>query len=243
MNTLIKITLSISLFFLGFNSTYAQWGKDKITGNGNVTTETVSTSDYSKIAGIGSVDVHLERGTEGNIRVTTDSNLQQYVIVEVVDGTLKIRTKKNVYLKTKKGIHVYVPFTDISAVSLTGSGDIDSKDTIQATDFAANVTGSGDVTLDVEAQDISAKVTGSGDLELSGSTDNLEVTVTGSGDFDGGDLQARSTDAKVAGSGDAEVNASEYLKARVSGSGDISYGGNPAKRDTKVAGSGTISSN
>ena len=31
------------------------------------------------------------------------------------------------------------------------------------------------------------------------------------------------------------------LKARVSGSGDISYSGNPTNKDTKVSGSGDIS--
>ncbi|MGV6832311.1 MAG: GIN domain-containing protein, partial [bacterium] len=49
------------------------------------------------------------------------------------------------------------------------------------------------------------------------------------------------TVVSVAGSGDAEVVCRESLKARVAGSGDIEYKGNPAKEDTKVSGSGSIS--
>ena len=48
-------------------------------------------------------------------------------------------------------------------------------------------------------------------------------------------------EAVVSGSGDIQVTASQSLKARVSGSGDISYRGNPEKQDFKTSGSGDIS--
>ena len=44
------------------------------------------------------------------------------------------------------------------------------------------------------------------------------------------------------GSADIKVTATEMIKARVSGSGDIRYKGNPKKIDTKTSGSGDISS-
>jgi len=44
----------------------------------------------------------------------------------------------------------------------------------------------------------------------------------------------------VAGSGDIRIYCNGVLKARVAGSGDIKYKGNPSKEDTKVAGSGDI---
>ena len=71
----------------------------------------------------------------------------------------------------------------------------------------------------------------------------LEVKVSGSGDFMGSRLKSNNTQAYVSGSGDAEVNASKSIKARVNGSGDIEYSGNPETSDTKVVGSGSISSN
>ncbi len=242
MNKLAKFTLAVSLIIFGCGDMMAQWG-EKVVGNGNVTTRTVNTDNYDAIKGIGSMDVHLQKGSEGTITVKTDENLQEYVIVEVENGALKIRTKKNTYLKTKKGIHVYVPFDDISEVSLTGSGDIDTEDTINSDELEINITGSGDVNLAVAANSVEATVTGSGDIEVTGNTTDLKVRVTGSGDFDGDGLRSENTNATVSGSGDASVYASKYLKARVSGSGDIEYDGNPEKRDTKVSGSGSISSN
>ena len=214
-----------------------------MVGNGNVTTNTVSTADYSAIKGIGSIDIHLEKGTEGNIRVETDSNLQEYVEIEVEDGALKISTRRNVSLKSKKGIHVYVPFMDIEAISVTGSGDIDSKDTVKEDELKIRVTGSGDVKLAVDTNELEVKITGSGDVMVSGRSKDLEISITGSGDFEGNSLSAETAKAKVSGSGNASVNVSDYLNARVFGSGNINYAGNPDKRDTKVSGSGRISSN
>jgi len=241
MNTLVKSVLVITLFIFGVTDVSAQWGK-KVVGNGNVTTRTVNTGSYDAVKGVGPMDIHLEKGSEGNISVSAEDNLHEYVIVEVKDNTLIVRIKKNTNLRTKKGIHVTVPFQDISGVSLTGSGDIDTKDTIESDNLKIGVTGSGDVDLNVIASDLKVKVTGSGDIVLSGRTNDLEVRISGSGDFKGFDLDAQNTDASVSGSGDARVVAKSSLKARVNGSGDITYKGSPGQSDTKTSGSGDISS-
>jgi hypothetical protein len=136
-----------------------------------------------------------------------------------------------------------IPFESIDRVSLTGSGDVWSDDTIKENDFEVIVSGSGDMKFNVETEALESTITGSGDITLSGSTNYLETSVTGSGDFHGFELQANQTDATVTGSGDIEVVANTMLKARVTGSGDIDYHGNPDKEDIKVLGSGDITGN
>ena len=244
MNTLVRLTLTFTMIFLGSVEGIAQkWGKNaKITGNGNITTVSVSTSDYDAVEVAGFMDVILESGAEGKITVTTDENVQPYVIVESNGGLLTIKIKNHISIKTNKGIKITVPFSDLNKVKLSGSGSIKGNDTIKTDSFDASVTGSGDVILKVAANTLDAKVTGSGDLELSGSATDLEVKVTGSGDFVGGDLSSENTQAYVSGSGDIEVNAKNSIKARITGSGGIKYSGNPAKSDTKVSGSGKIQS-
>ena len=77
-------------------------------------------------------------------------------------------------------------------------------------------------------------------MTIKGKTNNLNARVVGSGDFHGFSLEANNTVVSVTGSGDAEVVSNEIIKARVTGSGDIEYRGNPSKEDTKVSGSGSI---
>ena len=163
--------------------------------------------------------------------------------MEANNGTLTIKVKNKVNIQTKKGVHITVPFKDLNRVSLTGSGDVLTSDVIKSEAFETELTGSGDMILEVDATTVDAKITGSGDLELSGKTIELEIKVTGSGDFSGKGLNAQNTQVYVSGSGDAIVYASKSLKARVNGSGDVNYYGNPETTDSKVTGSGDIESN
>lgn len=219
------------------------WGGKKVKGNGNVTTETRNTSDYDGIKCAGSMDYILVAGTEGKIKLEGESNLLKHIITEVKGNNLIVKVEKGVNLKPSwnKTIKITIPFKDISKVSLAGSGDLWNEDKITASDFGVSLAGSGDVVLNVDAKNIGASLAGSGDLTLKGKTTDFTAKLAGSGDVHAFGLQADNTTASIAGSGDMEVVSNKYLKARVSGSGDIEYKGNPDKEDTKVSGSGSIS--
>ena len=217
----------------------------KIKGNGNVTTINRTTSMYDAVSFVGSFDYILVSGKEGRITIEGEENLLPYIITEVNNGTLNIRTENKISLQTSinKTIKIIVPFEEINSVSLTGSGDVWNQNTISARDFRTALTGSGDIQLDVEATSVEVNVTGSGDVTLKGRTRNLKVNVAGSGDFKGYHLESTDVDVSVNGSGDAKVACSRHLKARVSGAGNIRYSGTPKTEDSEVAGSGAISNN
>lgn len=221
----------------------AQWGKG-IRGNGNTVSIERSVGDYESIAISGSFDIDLVSGSEGALIVKGEENLLEYIVTEVENGKLVIRVKKGVNLKPsihKGGIHVQVPVESIDALSLSGSGDIVGHTTLKTADFKTSMSGSGDITLDVDTETLSASMSGSGDMNLSGNTRDFKATISGSGDIKAFDLNADNVEATVSGSADIKVTANEKLKARVSGSGDINYRGNPKKVDTKTSGSGDIS--
>lgn len=242
----MKIMKKLSvLLFAGFISLScsAQWGKT-IKGNGNNVTIERNTGDYDGVAVSGWFDVDLVSGNEGEITLEGEENLLEYIITEVKDGKLVIKTEKGVNLKSsnwKSGIHITIPVESISHVALSGSGDIVSKTKIKADKFSTAMSGSGDITLDIDSNSISASMSGSGDISLSGKTTDFEATISGSGDIEAYNLEADNVDATVSGSADIQVTANKSLKARVSGSGDISYRGNPEKVNTKTSGSGDIS--
>ena len=239
-----KQLLSLLTIFLFISNAQAQWGSDKIKGNGKMTTITRTTSDYDAISCAGSMDYILVSGEEGKIRIEGEENLLKHIITKVKDGKLIVKVEQGVYLKTSlnKGIKITIPFKDINEVSLAGSGDLWNKDTIRSSQLDVALAGSGDVVLDINTTSVEGSLAGSGDLTLKGKTTNLEANVAGSGDFDAFDLESDNTEVSVAGSGDAKVVSNEMIKARVSGSGDIEFKGNPSKEDTKVHGSGSISS-
>jgi len=233
------------LFIAALVMVFAAQAQRKIKGNGNVQKITRTTSDYDGIKCAGSFDYVLVAGTEGTITLEGEENLLEYIITEVKDGNLIIKTENHINLNpsSNRTVKVTIPFKDINEVSLAGSGDLWNEDVITADELDVSLAGSGDVVLKVEANAVDGKVAGSGDLTLKGKTNELEASVAGSGNFHGFDLLASHAEVAVSGSGDADVFCTDKLKARVAGSGGINYKGNPKVEDTKVAGSGRIESN
>lgn len=223
----------------------AQWWNNnkKIEGNGNYSSENRKVSDYNEVNLQGFMDVVLVAGTEGNLKIEAESNLLEYIVTEVQGDRLRISVKEGMNLKPSRDneILITVPFESLEAVSLTGSGDIDAADEIRAENFVVQVTGSGDVNLNLSAGTVQGKVVGSGDLGLSGTASEVDLVVSGSGDIEASGLKASRATATVSGSGDISVHVTEALRSRVAGSGDITYVGNPQKQDFKTSGSGTIS--
>ncbi|MFS4467704.1 head GIN domain-containing protein [Maribacter sp. 2210JD10-5] len=239
----MKNLAALTLVLLFTVSCTAQWGK-KIKGNGNETTIERSTPDYDAIAVSGWFDVDLVDGNEGELTLEGESNLLEYIKTEVKDGKLIIKTEKGINLKPSNwnsGIRITVPVESVDAISLSGSGDIVGKTIIKTNSLKTVMSGSGDITLKLDAEKVDASMSGSGDITLSGNTTHFEATISGSGDIKAFDLDADNVDATVSGSADIKVTANKMLKARVSGSGDITYKGNPEKVDTKTSGSGDIS--
>ncbi len=220
----------------------AQWGQKKIKGDGNVVSKSITTADYDAIGVAGAFHVTLVEGTEGKITVKGEENLLEYVVIETNGSDLKIKTEKGYNLNPSKGkkIEIIVPVKEISAVSLAGSGDIVADFTIKSSSFKTSLAGSGDIKLHVNSDTVEASLSGSGDIKLSGKTKNLEANLSGSGDIKAVELMAEKSKANLSGSGNISTTCSEFIEARVAGSGHIEYKGNPKKIDTKVAGSGKI---
>ena len=221
----------------------AQWfGQNNIKGNGNVVQEKRTTESYDQIKMAGFFDVELVSGTEGSITITGEENLIPHIITEVKGNELVIKTENGYNLQPSKrtGILVKVSFESLDEVNLTGSGNIIGKDVIRAESLKTKLTGSGDIQLHLETESVETALVGSGDIELKGTTQKVVHQVTGSGDIDAYDLKATDAEANISGSGDINLHCDGSLMVRISGSGDVSYVGNPSKEDTKIAGSGDV---
>jgi hypothetical protein len=239
-NLLHPSLILILIFSMSLGHAQSLRKNKKVIGNGDVTTQTITTSGYDGIASLGFIDVELVNGAEGQINVTTDSNLQEYIEIEVKDNVLKIKTKDRTNLSTKKGVKVTVPVESISKIQLTGSGNLRSAAAIKANEFKLNVTGSGDAVLAIEASEVEARIAGSGNIDLSGSFTDLELSVAGSGTFKGTGLSSKSTEVSIAGSGDVKLSGTtSQLDLKISGSGNFhGFDLNANQTKVMVAGSG-----
>lgn len=239
----MKIFKSITIItcLLVTTFAFAQWGNGKkIKGNGNITTITRSTADYNGIKTAGPIDFKLVPGKEGNITITGDANILDFIITELKEGKLVVKVKKGTRIKPSKKISVTIPYKSINSVVLAGSGDITNEGKIQSNTFNVALAGSGKINLNIEASTTKTNITGSGDIKLKGKTTNLNAKITGSGDFDGLDLVTQNANATITGSGQANVICNGNLKVKITGSGDVNYKGKPKNKNIKTVGSGKV---
>lgn len=238
----MKKSILLLAFILCTISNVNAQDKIKLQGNGKVVSETRNTGDYDGVKIAGFFDVDLVSGKEGKITIKGEENLLSAIKVEVEDKSLKIYVERGTQIRTSSGnkIQVTVPFEKISELSLAGSGDIQSKDVIKNDNLALKLAGSGNLTLPVDTNNLELHVSGSGNIHLKGTATKLTTKLSGSGDIDASSLKSKIVEANVSGSGNSKVTCDESITARVAGSGNIKYIGNPEKRDVKVSGSGTI---
>ncbi len=220
------------------------WYGEKVKGNGKEVSEKRTTSEYDVISVSGPMDMTLIAGKEGDLTLLGEENLLPYIKTEVEGNTLKIYVEKKINLRpsNNKKLIITVPFDKISKVSLAGSGDIMSKDVITGESFEVRLSGSGNVSMEVNSTNLEAAIAGSGDISIKGKATNLEAKISGSGDIKCENVVSENATASISGSGDIKVNCSKKLVGRISGSGDIRYKGKPESVDKKVNGSGEVSS-
>jgi hypothetical protein len=240
LNFKTKTIASILLLSIISTSIQAQFFNKKIKGNGELTTITRNVSDYDEISVAGSFDVKLFKGEEGTITIKADENLLEYIVTEVKNSDLKIKTKKGYTITSRKTIEITVPFESIDGVSLAGSGDVFTNDVIKSNNLKLSLAGSGNMDLNVSTGEVVSNIAGSGNIQLAGDTDNFSCSIAGSGNLNGFNLKATIANAKIAGSGNIKINAVNEIHAKIAGSGNIVYSENPEIIKSKSAGSGSV---
>jgi hypothetical protein len=231
----IILTTSISLNAQDWNG-----NNKRIKGNGNIITVNRITSNFDGVSVGGSFDVILVKGKEGKITIEGEENIIPFIETEINGDLLQIKYQKNTNINTTKKLIITVYFESLEKVSLAGSGNITSSETIKSKDFAVALGGSGNITLKVNATEISSNIGGSGNIELSGTTNELTCSIAGSGSIKAYDLTTDTLNANIAGSGGINATVKTIIKAKVVGSGNIYYKGKPTNIDSKSVGSGSI---
>lgn len=203
-----------------------------VTGSKNYLTKKVEVGHFNEIKLLGSANVTYHQGSQNYIEIYGSDNIIPLLETYVDGNTLIVKYKKNVTIwKGKLEVKVFSP--ELNKLTINGSGDIHFANGIQTKeDISLSINGSGDVKLQqIESEECIASIAGSGDIGLSGKTLNAKYKIAGSGDIAAGNLESENVSASTTGSGSISCYASGKLTARVTGSGDIAYRGNPQEID------------
>ena len=226
-----------------------------LEGNGTIESETRMSVSFNKVENMGEFNVVCVYDTIFKVVIEAESNLIPYIHTVVNGNTLRIDTYENLDNNYVMKVTVHSPvlqgvelsgsglieveprITESFEASLSGSGNIYGS--ISTGNFEAISSGSGDINFSISSTNAYAKVRGSGDIKLSGTSTSGYFENYGSGDIDAFSLPIKSGNASINGSGSIYVLVSDFLIAKIFGSGDIVYRGNPVI-ESEIRGSGNV---
>lgn len=232
------------------------------TDNTATVTDNRAVSPFTKIEDSVPLDIVLEKGSKESIVIEVTGTDPKNVQTEVKGNTLIVDMVDGHYNNLKGKITI--TYVDLSGIDCSGSGDLTCKSELASENFVLSNSGSGNVDIkgNVKTNLFTVQGSGSGDIVLANlETTDLNLSMNGSGDFKAnagnakkqvievsgsGDVQlygviGESCTAAIQGSGDIQTNVSNSITGSISGSGNISYKGEPKIKQVQINGSGDLS--
>ena len=189
------------------------------------TKETRNVETFTKIAFRVPGKLYLRQGSPQKVEIEGKKDVLEEIETKVDGSRLVIEHEDEGSWKwgSDDKVNVYVTVKDIDALNVGGSGDLIGETKIVTGDIDLNVSGSGNMKVEVEASgDMESDVSGSGNIDLRGKCESFSSDVSGSG--------------RVM----LTLNASGNADFGVSGSGKIEARGNASKVKASISGSGRV---
>ncbi len=212
------------------------------------TKETRNVGTFTKIAFRVPGKLYLRQGSPQKVVIEGKKDILAEIDTEVEGSRLMIgkEGKWNWNWDNDDKVNVYITVKDIDALTVAGSGDLIGETKFTADDIELNVSGSGNMDIEVDASgEMEANVSGSGNIELKGKCKTFSSDVSGSGKVVVAVTSSGAANFGVSGSGKIEASGSaSTVKANISGSGKVMAADLETNScDVKIAGSGDVEIN
>lgn len=210
---------------------------------GGVTEKSLDLKDFTGIETLSSADIIYTQGDEFKVTVKGNEKAIEAYDIEVSKKGI-LTAKSHDPNQSAPTILVCVTAPTLNTIDLTGSGDIDIRESVNFEGLSIKNVGSGDIYIhDITCKSLNTKSTGSGDIKFGKlSTEEITSSTLGSGDID---FKKAECTGKVIlqtlGSGDIDGRfKAEKVFATSHGSGDIDIDIDCKEVEIESKGSGEV---
>ena len=219
------------------------------TGNGVSADTVIDVGEFDAVSSEGSISVICSQSErETSVVLTCDENLAEFYKIEVIDGTLRVKTKPMTSLSHKVKSYVTITTPKLNGISVSGSGKCQITSPINSNgDVNLKVSGSGAINAEgaIKCKDFSLRLSGSGAAHIAGVQAGTALfKTTGSGAIHADNITVENTTATSSGSGSLYLgfkNAGS-IDVSLSGSGSAHLSGNAHSLKSNTTGSGRVDS-
>lgn len=240
MKTRSILFLAITLVVLTTSSRCVNIGNG-ITASKDYITRDYKVSDFDQL-NLGTVaDVYYTQSADDSwsLQIYGPDNIVELVNVDVKDNTLYLSMKKKNIKKANLKINISSP--NLQKVKTHGVGNFNIKEKFETTNFTVKNEGVGEIKInDITCTDLDIRTEGVGNVSVKGKAEKASLVSQGVGNINASELESESVTATADGVGNISCYAKQSINAKVNGIGNISYKGNPANKQTKKNGIGSI---
>ena len=211
---------------------------ETLEGNGKIETRDIAIKPFTELRASGVYELKLSQGSQESVRIEADENLQGLFEVTNEGNKLVIEMKKlkNVNLKSKNRMKVYVTFKTLKDLELSTVGNVLSDETLSFEDLRLENRSVGNVKLELTANNIDVKNSSVGNVTFLGNAQSAVFKNSGVGNLNAGDFVVQTVNIENAGVGNAEVNAARELKVKDSMLGKVkNRGAAPVRKQNRVS--------
>ncbi len=212
-------------------------------------TDTHSDRQTRKITGFhgvsvsSGIDLYLTQKNSEEVSVEAESADLDKIITEVEGGILKIYIKEKSWFNMKWNSNprkVYVSFISLDKIDASAGSDVVSQSLLKLDNLKLNVSSGSDAKLEIEANEIKVQSSSGSDISLKGKSEYMQADASSGSDINAGDFQVKKCNASVSSGSDIRINVTDELNANASSGGDITYSGNPSKKDINESSGGDV---
>jgi uncharacterized protein YdeI (BOF family) len=212
------------------------------------TKESRNLDTFTKIAFRVPGKLYLRQGSTQKVEIEGKKDILAEIETRVEGSRLVIEHEDEKFWKWDDSdkVNVYITVKNVEGLSVGGSGDLIGETKIVADDIDLNVSGSGNMKVEVEASgDMESDVSGSGNIDLRGKCKNFNSDVSGSGRVSLALNASEDAEFGVSGSGRIEASGvASRVKANISGSGRVMAADLETNScDVRITGSGDVEIN
>jgi hypothetical protein len=191
-----------------------------------------------ELAAIG--NLYIEQGEREELRIEADDNLFRYLETDVRDGVLRIATRQSVGLLPRNPIDFFLTIRDLDTIKVTGLGSVRVED-LAVPRLSCVISGAGSIELEeLQADEFDVEITGLGSLHVAdGEVGRQRITISGAGSYRARHLDSAEAEVHLMSVGSATLRVRESLQVNISGTGSVSYVGDPTV-EQDVSGFGRV---
>lgn len=233
-NQFFSVVLFIAAFFQFEVLSASQTNADR---------QTRQISGFHGVSVSTGIDLYLTQKNAEEVVVETDADDLDKIITVVEGGILKIYLKdKSWFSLNMKNVHrkVYVSFKTLDKLHASAGSDVVSESPLKLDNLKIEASSGSDVKLELEANELSVESSSGSDVTLKGKAKFLQAGASSGSDINADELQTRKCSASTSSGSDIRVNVTDELSANASSGGDITYSGNPLKKDINKSSGGGV---